>query len=173
MMNFLSHRLKGLTVALGTLILSSTAWGADFEFLGQKGDWDVFADKKVKASVCYIGSKPIKDEGKYKKRGDIYVLITLRKDESFKDVISFHQGYGLKEGKDVQVSVGKSKFKLFVSGETAWTYESKDDLALVKAMKKGSTLVAKGISSRGTKTTDTYSLKGISAAYKSMRKACS
>jgi len=173
MMKYLLHKYSGLAVALGTLILSPAAWGADFEFLGQKGDWDVFANKKSNASVCYIGSKPFKDEGKYKKRGDIYVLITLRKDESFKDVVSFHQGYTLKEGKDVKVSVGKKTFKLFAAGETGWTYESKDDLALVKAMKQGSILISKGQSSRGTKTTDTYSLKGISAAYKLMRKTCS
>lgn len=158
---------------LSALILSSTAWGAGFEFLGQYGDWDAFANKKNKASVCYIGSKPTKDEGKYKKRGDIYVLITVRKEEGFKDVVSFHQGYSLKDGADLRVSVGRKKFKLFGSGETAWAYESKDDLALVKAMKQGAAMFAKGVSSRGTKTEDTYSLKGISAAYKAMHKACS
>jgi invasion protein IalB len=173
MMKQILHTYMSHIMAFGILILSSTAWGADFEFLGQEGDWDVFANAKSKASLCYIGSKPIKDEGDYSKRGDIYVLITLRKEEGFKDVVSFQQGYTLKSGSDVQVSVGSNNFKLFSSDETAWTYESKDDLALVKAMKAGSELVVKGVSSKGTQTTDTYSLKGISAAYEAMRKACS
>ncbi|WP_126465029.1 invasion associated locus B family protein [Candidatus Terasakiella magnetica] len=154
------------------LVLSSGAFAAGFEFLGPHGDWDVFADKKAKASVCYIASVPTKASHS-KKRSDIYVLVTLRKNEGFKDVVSFHQGYPLKKNNDVRVQIGKKGYKLFGSGETAWTYEAKDDASLVKMMRAGSNMSVKGTSTRGTKTTDVYSLKGISAAYKTMRKACS
>ena len=157
---------------LGALLLSSQAQAAGFEFLGPQGDWDVFADKKAKASVCYIASVPTKASHK-DKRGEIYVLVTRRKSEGFKDVVSFHQGYPLKKGEDIAVSVGSASFKLFASGETAWTYEAKDDVRLVKMMKAGSTMSVKATSTRGTKTSDTYSLKGISAAYKAMKNACS
>lgn len=159
-------------IILTALTLSSQAGAAGFEFLGPHGDWDVFANKKAKASVCYIASVPSKANHE-KKRGDIYVLVTRRKDEGFKDVVSFQQGYPLKKDKDVMVTVGKANYKLFGSDETAWTYESKDDLSLVKMMKAGSSMVVKGVSTKGTKTTDSYSLKGISAAYNAMKKACS
>ena len=43
---------------------------------------------------------------------------------------------------------------------------------VVDAMIRGARLVVKGTSSRGTKTTDTYSLKGFSAAFKAIGKAC-
>jgi hypothetical protein len=33
-------------------------------------------------------------------------------------------------------------------------------------------MIIKGISSRGTKTTDTYSLRGVSAAWKAINIAC-
>jgi len=164
--------LTNIFAFFSVLLLSSGAVAAGFEFLGPHGDWDVFADKKSKASVCYIASVPTKASHK-KNRGDIYVLVTLRKAEGFKDVVSFHQGYPLKKDNDVKVSIGKASYKLFGSGETAWTYEAKDDLAIVKMMRAGSTMAVKGTSTRGTKTTDEYSLKGISAAYKAMRKACS
>ncbi len=157
---------------LSALLLSWTADAAGFEFLGPQGDWDVFADKKSNASVCYIASVPSK-ASHTDKRGDIYVLVTIRKSEGLKDVVSFHQGYPLDKSKDVQVTIGSANFKLFASGETAWTYESKDDQRLVKMMKAGATMNAVGVSTRGTKTTDTYSLKGISAAYAAMHKACS
>ncbi|NVK20066.1 MAG: hypothetical protein HWE30_15310 [Methylocystaceae bacterium] len=156
----------------GALLLSAQAQAAGFEFLGPQGDWDVFADKKANASVCYIASVPSKASHK-DKRGDIYVLVTRRKSEGFKDVVSFHQGYPLKKGADINVTIGSAAFKLFGSDETAWTYESKDDVRLVKMMKAGSTMDVNAISTRGTKTSDTYSLKGISAAYNAMTKACS
>ena len=164
--------MNKFVLLLAGLFLSTQAHAAGFEFLGPQGDWDVFANKKAKASVCYIASVPTKASHE-KKRGDIYVLVTRRKDEGFKDVVSFHQGYPLKAKKDVMVSIGKSNFKLFGSDETAWTYEAKDDAALVKMMKAGATMTVKGTSTRGTDTTDTYSLKGISAALKELKKACS
>ncbi len=156
---------------LAIFALPSWAMATDFEFLGRQGDWEVFVNNKTNATVCYIASVP-SEASHSDKRGDIYVLVTLRKSEGFKDVVSFHQGYPLKEGKDVQVSIGGNSFKLFPSGQTAWTYESKDDVKLVKAMRAGSTMQTIGISTRGTETTDTYSLKGISAAYGEMRKIC-
>jgi invasion protein IalB len=162
-------RFSLLLLALS--VVSFHAHGAGYEFLGPEGDWDVFADKKSGASVCYIASVPTQASHK-DKRGDIYVLVTRRKDEGFKDVVSFHQGYPLDSAKDVQVSIGKRQFKLFGSGETAWAYETKDDVALVKMMKAGSTLKVSAFSKRGTNTKDTYSLKGISAAYKKMASAC-
>ena len=43
---------------------------------------------------------------------------------------------------------------------------------IIKAMRAGNTLVVKGTSSRGTLTTDTYSLKGFTAVHNALNKAC-
>ena len=43
---------------------------------------------------------------------------------------------------------------------------------LVRAMKSGNRMVVYGTSSRGTKTTDTYSLSGFTAMKKRIDKAC-
>ena len=40
-------------------------------------------------------------------------------------------------------------------------------------MKKGNQMIVTGVSARGTKTTDTYSLNGITAALKAMADKCS
>jgi len=39
-------------------------------------------------------------------------------------------------------------------------------------MRAGGELVVKGVSTRGTLTTDTYSLKGFTAAWKAINTAC-
>ena len=46
------------------------------------------------------------------------------------------------------------------------------DAKLVQSMIRGADMVVQGTSSRGTLTTDTYSLKGFTAAYKAINKAC-
>lgn len=167
------HILGALACAILAMTPFSTASGAGFEFLGQHGDWDVFADRTSSANVCYIGSKPVKDEGDYTRRGDIYVLVTSRKSESYKDVVSFHQGYPLKPGRDIKLTIGGASFNLFPSNDTAWTYQDTDDAKIVNLMKRGTTMSVEAQSARGTDTRDTYSLKGITAAYNAMKKACS
>ena len=57
--------------------------------------------------------------------------------------------------------------------DSAWASTSEGDQKLIKAMKAGSTMVVVGYSSRDTKTTDTYSLSGFTAAYNAISKACS
>ena len=44
---------------------------------------------------------------------------------------------------------------------------------MVQAMRRGNELVFKGTSERGTLTTDSYSLKGVTAAMKAIDRACS
>ncbi|MGZ0244927.1 MAG: invasion associated locus B family protein, partial [Alphaproteobacteria bacterium] len=72
----------------------------------------------------------------------------------------------------VQVAIGAKKFDLFTNGDTAWARSTKDDRNLATAMRGGARMVVTGQSSRGTKTKDTYSLSGISAAHKAIGKAC-
>jgi hypothetical protein len=54
----------------------------------------------------------------------------------------------------------------------AWAADGAADLALSQAVRNGSKMVVTGESSRGTKTTDTYSLKGSTKAYEAISKAC-
>ena len=54
----------------------------------------------------------------------------------------------------------------------AWAEDEEKDDLLIQAMKRGTTMVVKGISSRGTKTKDTYSLKGFTASYEAINKVC-
>jgi len=56
--------------------------------------------------------------------------------------------------------------------QAAWLASMDDETGFVAALKKGSKLVVHGTSSKGTKTTDTYSLGGITAAMDAIDKAC-
>ncbi|MEE8247875.1 MAG: invasion associated locus B family protein, partial [Alphaproteobacteria bacterium] len=61
---------------------------------------------------------------------------------------------------------------LFTNGASAWAPTAVDDKAIVKSMRAGSSMTVKGTSSRGTQTTDTYSLLGFSKALGAITKAC-
>lgn len=155
-----------------TMAALAFAAPASAKQIGAFNDWSAHAEGKGKARTCWIYSEPVKDEGKYKRRGRIYLLVTHRPGEKTFNQVQFTAGYTYKKGSAVQVAIGAKKFELFTNGDTAWARSTKDDAALVAAMRGGARMVVNGQSSRGTRTKDTYSLSGISAAHKAIGKAC-
>ena len=135
-------------------------------------DWYVFSIKQDSANVCFLSSKAAKSEGNYSKRGEVIFIVTHRPAIKEIGVINFRTGYTFKEDLDAVITIGKHNFTLFTQGSDGWAKDSQTDIAIVKAMIGGSQMVINGISSRGTRTTDTFSLKGFTAAYKAASKAC-
>ena len=140
------------------------------QLMGTSGDWRIFSLKERGGTTCYIASQPVKKTGTYSKRDEPYILIT---DRGSVDEVSFSPGYTLKKGSEVSVTVdGKAQPKLFVDDLLAWAYDSKQDTALVKAMRAGNSMVIKATSWKGTTSTDTFSLKGITRAHQEMKRLC-
>ena len=155
-------------IIVSLLVLQPTYAGLINNF----SDWSAFDETEGSNKVCYIGSTPKKQRGKYKKRGETYVLVTHRPAEKTRGVISIKAGYSFKKGTDVQVNVGSQRFTLFTDKDHAWARDTAGDHKLTAAMRSGSQMIVTGISGRGTKTTDTYSLSGFTAAYNTINKAC-
>lgn len=150
----------------------ANAAAAEAKLLASHDDWEAYVESEAGKKVCYIGSKPKKAAGKYRKRGDTYVLVTHRPAENSTNVVSVAAGYTYQQESEAEVAIGDNTFRLFTDGDFAFAYDAKTDGALVQAMVKGAVMVVKGTSNRGTRTTDTYSLKGFTAAYKAIGQAC-
>jgi invasion protein IalB len=138
------------------------------KFLDNHGSWSAFKAGKV----CYIATEPSKSVGKYKKRGTAALVVTHGPGKKEIGVVSVQAGYTYKKGSSAVITIGKTNIKMFTDADTAWAAKPKTDKLLVAAMKAGAELAVRGQSSRGTKTTDLYSLKGFTAAYKAISKAC-
>ena len=67
---------------------------------------------------------------------------------------------------------GAGSFTMFTDKDSAWIENPTQETALIAAMQKGSKMTVVGKSRRGTVTTDSYSLSGISAALDAMAKEC-
>ena len=161
-------------VTLGIFAFSSAAKAAGgAQVLGEYGDWTAYYYQDGKDSVCYMASTPKKDEGKYMKRGDIYVFVTHRPAEKSFDVVNFVAGYNFKQNSRVTVKIGNKTFNdLFVDGDKAWAMSAQTDKDIVEAMKKYDKMIVHGTSHKGTATKDTYSLNGFSKAYRAISAKC-
>lgn len=153
-------------------MMSNAAFASGPRLIGTYGDWSSYVFEENGNKVCYMASQPKKAEGNYTKRGDIFALVTHRPAEGTKNVFSYITGYTYKAGSDVAVMVDGKRFTLFTQGETAWTPDADTDNRLANALRKGSKLVVKGTSSRGTATIDTFSLNGSGAAHDAIGQAC-
>jgi hypothetical protein len=158
-----------LLVLTGTV---SEAVAQQPKWIGTKGDWSVYTFAEGGKLVCYMASAPVKAVGNYKRRGQIFALVTNRPAAKSKNVVSLVAGYTYEKGSEAIAKVGKDEFKLFTDTDRAWSPNPKTDRALVAAMVKGRRMEVRGQSSRGTKTNDTYSLNGFTAAKKLIDKTC-
>ncbi len=143
------------------------------EILGTFGDWTAYSANEKSGKLCYMASVPQKSEGKYKRRGDVILIVAHRPKEKSYNVVSLTTGYTYKAGSTATVQVDKQKpIELFTHEDTAWGNDSKTDAKIVRQMKAGNKAVFKGKSSLGTLTTDTFSLTGFTKAYRAMSNAC-
>ncbi len=131
----------------------------------EKGNWNFVKEN----NYCYIGSLPVNsDIPEGKKRGDVYILV-YRINNNPDMIIQINSGYPYKNEESVNVKIDKKNYEFYADEDSAWTNNDKE---VVFAMKKGVKLTVSGISSRGTKTVDTYTLNGFTASYNKLTKDC-
>jgi hypothetical protein len=81
-------------------------------------------------------------------------------------------GYPIKEDSQVTAVIDGESFQMFPKDDGAWVQSPDEERQLVDAMRRGVNMVVRGTSRRGTQTTDTYSLSGVTAALAQMAEAC-
>ncbi|MCP4326987.1 MAG: hypothetical protein GY791_00925 [Alphaproteobacteria bacterium] len=173
--------MKTLRLVFAHLLVSLIALPAlaqDPAFLSRHDAWTAHVKADSGNKTCFAWTKPTRSKGNYTKRGDILAFVTLFKPvpqgDDYYDggQISIVTGYSYKETSPIEAAIAGERFEMFSQDDTAWAASADSDEKLIGAMKAGSTMVVTGFSKRGTKTTDTYSLKGFTAAYNAVRAAC-
>lgn len=135
-------------------------------------DWAVYVNDSSSSKTCFAISRPKDMYPKGVSRGDVFFYVSSWPGDKVNNEISINIGYPL-DGESVpSANVGANQFNLFAEGDKAFVADENIEIKLVKAMQRGSTLVVKGRSKRGTATTDKYSLLGISAALKRVSAEC-
>ena len=166
--------MKKLLIFVLTLCASTSfALSAERKELGIFGDWTAYKMTENGSPVCYMVSMPTKSAGKYKRRGDIFLIVSHRpKNKSF-NVVSMTAGYNYKKDSVATIQIDKKeKVELFTQEDSAWAPTASQDNQLYRMMKAGNKAVIIGKSSLGNTTTDTFSLKGFTKAANAIDRAC-
>ena len=106
------------------------------------------------------------------KRSAIGLYVTYFTENKGNAQISFTGGYPFAEDSSVTLNINGMDFFLRTLGEWAWAENNEQDAKIINAMKKGSKAILTAKSTRGTRTQDTFSLMGFTAAVADAEKRC-
>ena len=158
-----------LPVALAAMVgtgLAAVAQGSQPTLLGTYGAWEAYTATPNGKKVCFALGKPKTSQTNPpgRKRDQAYLFISTRPAENVRNEVSLIIGYPFKENTDATAEIGPAKFAMYTQKDGAWIKNVADEARMLEAMRKGSDLTIKGMSGRGTQTTDQYSLKGLAQA---------
>jgi invasion protein IalB len=164
------HRAVRAACVVAALV-ATPAWAQEVTLLEKFKDWSAYAGTGS-PKVCFAVAKPTNSNPKTVKRGPIFFYISQWPADKVTNEISVKMGYPFAEGAKVAVTVGSAKFDLFTKEEGAFVDKPETEAKIIEAMKTGNTMKIDGKSVRGTATTDTYSLNGLSDALDRAAKEC-
>jgi invasion protein IalB len=142
--------------------------------LGQFGDWGAYTANPGGKKICFALAKPSSSltEPAGRKRDPSYAFVSTRPAEKVRNEVSVIVGYAQKPGTDASAAIGTASYVMYTQNDGAWVKNAAEEAQMVDALRKGPDLVVKSVSAHGTKTTDTYSLKGIAEALDKVAEEC-
>lgn len=142
--------------------------------LGQYGDWGAYAGTSGGRKVCFALAKPASSQTTpaNRPRDPAYVFVSTRPAENVQNEVSVIIGYAFKPNADAILEIGSAKFAMQTQNDGGWLKNAGDETRMVDAMRRSPELVVKGVSGKGTQSTDRYSLKGLSQALDRVGQEC-
>lgn len=153
---------------------AAAAGGAEPTLIGQFGTWGAYTAAPNGKKVCFALAKPSssKTNPPNRPRDPAYAFVSTRPSEKVTNEVSVMIGYTLKPGSESTLEVGGASYAMYTQGDGLWIKNAAEEERMVEAMRKAAEVTVKGMSAKGTETTDTFSLKGLSQALDRLAQDC-
>ncbi len=151
-----------------------TVGGVKPTLLGQYGEWGAYTASPGGKKLCFAIAKPTSAETNppNRPRNPVYMFVSTRPAAKVVNEVSIITGYPFKPGTEASAAIGSTSYALYTQQDGAWIKNAAEEAQMVDAMRAGQTAVVKGTSAKGTQSTDTYSLKGLSQALDRVGQEC-
>ena len=153
---------------------AAVAGNAEPTLIGQFGTWGAYTATPNGKKVCFALAKPSssKTNPPNRPRDPAYAFVSTRPAEKVTNEVSIMIGYTLKPGSESTLEVGGASYAMYTQGDGLWIKNAAEEERMVDAMRKSADATIKGMSAKGTETTDTFSLKGLSQALDRLAQDC-
>ena len=150
------------------------AGGAEPTLIGQFGTWGAYTATPNGKKVCFALAKPSssKTNPPNRPRDPAYAFVSTRPAEKVTNEVSIMIGYALKPGSESSLEVGGASYAMYTQGDGLWIKNAAEEERMVEAMRKAAEVTVKGMSAKGTETTDVFSLKGLAQALDRLAQDC-
>jgi len=135
-------------------------------------DWSVFIAESNGEKICFASSVPKTAAPRNVDHGEVNFIVATWAAGGPKAQPNLTVGYPLRNAPPPAASVGSRKFPMYVDGREAFIDRSEDERSLVGELRRGASLRVDAASSRGTRTSYTFSLAGSAAAFDHAAKLC-
>ena len=135
--------------------------------IGDFADWHAASHKEGDAPVCYIFTRAEAPVARVPGRGDVVLTVTRRGGDH--DSVALSAGFVLTGHEDAVLQAGDTRLLFYIAGRSAF---SRDGAAAVAAFGREVSVAARVHGPKGLEVSDRFGLKGFSAAYRAMLKAC-
>src|SRR5437588_10483426 len=153
---------------------TAAAGGAEPNLIGQFGTWGAYTATPNGRKVCFALAKPSSSTTNppNRPRDPAYAFISTRPAEKVINEVSIMIGYALKPGSESSLEVGGASYSMYTQGDGLWIKNAAEEDQMVQAMRRSADITVKGVSAKGTETTDVFSLKGLSQALDRLAQDC-
>ena len=153
---------------------AAVSGSAEPTLIGQFGTWGAYSATPNGKLVCFALAKPSssKTNPPNRPRDPAYAFVSTRPGEKVVNEVSVMIGYQLKPGSESTVDVGGASYAMYTQGDGLWIKNAAEEDAMVQAMRRAADITVKGVSAKGTETTDTFSLKGLAQALDKIAQDC-
>jgi Invasion associated locus B (IalB) protein len=153
---------------------AAPAASAEPTLIGQFGTWGAYTATPNGKRVCFALAKPSssKTNPPNRPRDPAYAFVSTRPAEKVINEVSVMIGYTLKPGSESTLEVGGASYAMYTQGDGLWIKNAAEEERMVEAMRKAADVTVKGVSAKGTETTDTFSLKGLAQALDRLAQDC-
>jgi hypothetical protein len=137
------------------------------KLIGKFEDWTAASHQESGQMVCYAFTRAQRSVPELPGRGEVILTVTER--PSGRDAVAFSAGFSFTPSAAAVLQIDQTGLDFYTAQRNAF---ARDGHAAVAAFQKGSQALARSPGPRETKVVDTFSLKGFSAAYAAINKAC-
>lgn len=135
--------------------------------IGKFDDWQAATHAEAGQQVCYAFVRAQASTPAIPGRSDVVLTVTQR--PGGRDAVAISAGFAYATGAEVQVVVDRTELPFYTNARSAF---AKDGRAVATAFAGGRQAIAKSPGPRNAAVSDTFSLRGFSAAYAAINKAC-
>jgi len=158
--------------SLAALAIVAPALAQSVRSLGDFRDWSSYAAADGAGPVCFALSKPTQVDPIPDGYAQAYLYLTHRPGENVENEVNLVAGFEFAPDTPAMLTVSGRSFSMFTQADAAWLEDSAQNSTLAGVLRAGSELTIEGVSAKGIRVVETFSLSGATAASRAIDAEC-